>query len=169
MDFSKLMIERRSVRSYKPDPVESEKLSSVLEAARMAPSAANRQPYKLYVIPTKGREQELRKIYNSDWFVQPPYVICICVSESTAWKRQSDGLSFAMVDAAIAFDHLVLTATSLGLGTCWISAFDVDAVRQLLELPEDLVPLLFTPLGYPDSQPHPPKHRRPLEDLVVFC
>jgi nitroreductase len=133
----------------------------------MAPSAANRQPYKIFVLHTAGREQDLRSIYNSDWFVQPPYVICLCISDQSAWKRQSDGMSFAMADAAIAFDHLVLTATSLGLGTCWISAFNIEATRWLLGLTEDLSPLFFTPLGYPGSQSRPPKRRRLLDDLVV--
>lgn len=167
MEFSKLIIERYSVRGYRPDPVEEEKLNQILESARMAPSAANRQPYKLYVVPTAGRQAELRRIYNSDWFVEAPYVICACTIDSIAWERKEDKKNYAEVDAAILFDHLILAATELGLGTCWIAAFDPDAAREVLALPKEETPLLFTPLGYP-AAPARPKRRKSLEELVHF-
>ncbi len=167
MDFSKLVVDRYSVRGYKTDPVEQAKLEQVLEAARMAPSAANRQPFKLIVISTEGRKEELRRIYNSEWFVQAPYVICACAIEALAWKRQGDEQSYGMVDVAIAFDHLILAATELGLGTCWIAAFDPVEARRVLNLPDALTPVVFTPLGYPDS-PMRPKRRKPLSELVEY-
>ena len=78
MEFSNLIQRRYSVRAYKPDPVEDDKLQGLLEAARLAPSAANRQALRFIVIHTEGREEELQRIYNRDWFVQPPLVICAC-------------------------------------------------------------------------------------------
>ncbi len=167
MNFSKLSVARYSVRGYKPDPVEQEKLDQILETVRMAPSAANRQPFKLIVVPTEGRQEELRRIYNSEWFVQPPYVICACTIDSQAWKRQGDEQSYAWVDVAIAFDHLILAATELGLGTCWIASFDPAEARRVLRLSADLVPVLFTPLGYPNSA-IPRKRRKPIDDLVEY-
>jgi len=165
MEFSQLISSRYSVRAYKPVPVEEEKLQRVLEAARLAPTASNRQPFKLIVIPTAGREEELRKIYNKEWFVQAPYVICACAMPDEAWVRQGDQENYFMVDIGIVFDHLILAATELGLGTCWIAAFDHQAAREVLELSPEYVPVVFTPLGYPDKPPHD-KRRKPLEVLV---
>jgi nitroreductase len=165
MEFSQLIYTRYSVRAYKPDPVEEDKLTQVLEAARLAPTASNRQPFKLIVIPTAGREEELRKIYNKEWFVQAPYVICACAMPEQAWVRHADQENYYMVDIGIVFDHLVLEATELGLGTCWIAAFDPQAAREVLNLPPECVPVVFTPLGYADKQPLD-KRRKPLDVLV---
>jgi nitroreductase len=167
MEFSELISERYSVRAYRPVPVEDEKLQKVLEAARLAPTAANRQPVHLIVVHTEGREEELKRVYKTDWFVEAPLVICVCTTPSRAWVRRSDSKIYADVDAAIVMDHLVLAATDLGLGTCWIAAFDPDAAREVLELPEGVEPIVFTPLGYPADQPGP-KQRRPISELVRY-
>ncbi len=165
MDFKDLIAARYSCRAYTAQPVEEDKLRLVLEAARLAPTAANRQPFRVVVIHTAGREEELRRIYNKDWFVQAPLVLAVCGVPAEAWKRRMDEWSAMDVDAAIVMDHMILMATELGLGTCWIAAFDPQAAREVLGLPEDAVPLLFTPLGYPADQPRP-KVREPLEELV---
>jgi nitroreductase len=123
MEFTELIQERYSTRAYRPDPVDAETLQVVLEAVRLAPTAANRQPFRLLVIPTAGREKDLRRIYNRAWFTQAPLVLCICSLPARAWVRM-DGKSYADVDVAIAMDHLILAATNLGLGTCWIAAFN---------------------------------------------
>jgi nitroreductase len=164
MQFSELIRKRYSVRAYKPDPVEDEKLQQVLEAARLAPTAANRQPFQLIVIHTAGREAELRHIYGRDWFVQAPLVICACGTPAKGWVR-GDGKSYCDIDVAIAMDHLILAAADLGLGTCWIGAFDPAAAREVLGLPDGVEPIAFTPLGYPADQPRA-KKRKPLSDLV---
>jgi len=120
MDYFGLVEKRYSVRAYKPDLVEDGKLHQVLEAARMAPSASNRQPFQLIVIHTKGRETELKRIYAREWFVQAPLIICACSVPAQAWVRR-DAKNYGEVDVAIMMDHLILAATELGLGTCWIS------------------------------------------------
>jgi nitroreductase len=146
--------------------VEEEKLEAVLEAARLAPTAANRQPFQLIVIRTVGREAELKRIYNRDWFVQAPLVLCICAIPDQGWVRM-DGKVYTDVDATIAMDHLILAATDLGLGTCWIAAFDPAAACEVLGLAEGLEPVAFTPLGYAADRPRP-KTRKPLSDLVRY-
>ena len=166
MQFTELATKRYSVRSYKADSVEDDKLQSVLQAARLAPTAANRQAFRLIVILTKSRESELLRIYNRSWFVQAPVVICICAIPNEAWVR-SDGKNYSDVDAAIVMDHLVLAATDLGLGTCWIGAFDPVAAREVLGIPEQVDPIAFTPLGYPADQ-SPAKKRKNLDDLVKY-
>ncbi len=117
MDFADLSRQRYSVRAYKPDPVEEIKLQQVLEAARLAPTAANRQPFRLIVIRTAGRKEDLKRLYSREWFSQAPLVIGICAQPQGAWVRR-DGKNYADVDATIAMAHLILAATDLGLGTC---------------------------------------------------
>lgn len=166
MDFAELIKSRYSVRAYRPDPVEEEKLQQVLEAARLAPTAANRQPFRLLVIHTAGREDELRRIYNSKWFVQAPLVLAVCGLPRQAWTRR-DGKNYGDVDAAIVMDHITLAAADLGLGTCWIGAFDPAAAREVLGLPDEAEPIVFTPLGYPADEPRP-KQRKALAELVRY-
>lgn len=165
MDFQDLIRRRYSVRAYDPRPVEEEKLARVLEAACLAPSACNRQPFRIVVVPTRGREGELGRVYGRPWFVQAPLVLAVCALPAESWRRRHDGWNSAEVDATIAMDHLVLAAADEGLGTCWIAAFDPRAARDVLGLPEGVVPVAFTPLGYPADSPGP-KKRRPLSDLV---
>jgi len=164
--FSELAAKRYSVRAYKPDPVEEEKLLRVLEAARLAPTANNQQPLQIIVIHTAGREQELQRIYGRGWFTQAPLVICACGVPAQGWRRR-DGKSYTDIDVAIAVDHLTLAAAELGLGTCWIAAFDPLAAREVLGLPDGVEPIAFTPLGYPADQPRP-KQRKPLSELVRY-
>jgi nitroreductase len=167
MEFSELIKKRYSVRAYKPDPVEDEKLQQVLEAARLAPTAANRQPFQLIVIHTAGRETELRRIYHRSWFTQAPLVICACVVPKQAWRRGEDGKNYGYVDVAIVVDHITLAAASLGLGTCWVGAFNVKAAREVLNLPPDVEPVAFTTLGYSADQLRP-KERKKLSELVRY-
>jgi nitroreductase len=167
MEYSDLIAKRYSVRAYKPDPVEDEKLHKVLEAARLAPTAANRQPFQIIVIHTRGREEELHKIYYRDWFIQAPLLLCACGVPSQGWVRSADHRRYLDVDVAIIMDHLILEATNQGLGTCWVAAFNAPAARQALALPDEIEPLIFTPLGYPADQLGQ-KERKPLGDLVRY-
>lgn len=166
MELLDLIKNRYSVRSYKSDEVEDEKLNMVLEAARLAPTAANKQPFKLIVIKTRGKEEELNRIYPADWFVEAPIIICACTLTEDGWTRR-DGKNYSEVDTTIAMDHLILAATSLGLGTCWIAAFNSDAAREVLNIPENVLPLLFTPLGYPAIESGT-KIRKEMEELVKY-
>jgi nitroreductase len=167
MEIFDLIAARYSVRSYTSQPVEDEKLSKILRAAQMAPTAANRQPFQLIVMHTAGREKELGRIYSRAWFVQAPLLIAACAISSQAWVRESDRFNARLVDAAIVMDHLILAATALGLGTCWIAAFNVAAAREILGLPSEAEPVIFTPLGYPADQPGF-KTRKPLTELVRY-
>jgi nitroreductase len=164
MDFFDLIQKRYSVRAYTSKPVEPDKLNKILEAAVLAPTAANRQSFRLIVIRTEGRQAELKRIYGREWFVQAPLVVCVCAASDESWVRR-DGKNYAEVDATIAFTHLILAAHDLGLGTCWIAAFDPAAARDVLKLPAEFDPVAFTPLGYPADK-WKPKKRRPASELV---
>ena len=143
MDFQTLIQNRYSVRAYEKRPVEDEKLQQVLNAARMAPTGSNRQAFQLVVVHTAGREDELRPIYGSGWFVDAPVVIVACAAPE--YK----------LNIGIVMDHLILAATEEGLGTCWIGAFDRQATREILGIPEDVEPIIFTTLGYAADEPRP--------------
>ncbi len=166
MDVFEAIAARYSVRGYKPDPVSHEMLHQVLEAARQAPTAANKQPFRIVVVHTKGREEELARVYGRKWLLQAPLVIAFIAVPGEAWRRMDDK-PYSEVDATIAMDHLVLAATALGLGTCWIAAFDPAAVRDVLGLPDDVEPIALTPLGYPDRD-RAATDRRPLDQLVKY-
>jgi len=165
MEFAQLIRQRYSVRSYKRDPVPDAVLDRVLEAARLAPTAANRQPFRVLVIRTEGRKEELGRLYRRPWFVEAPLVIGVCCLPAEAWVRR-DGKSYGDVDAAIVMDHLVLAATAEGLGTCWVANFDPAAAREILALPAGVEPIAFSPLGYAADQP-PERKRKPLTELLL--
>jgi nitroreductase len=133
---------------------------------RLAPSACNRQPYRAYVLSTNEHGEALRRCYHRDWLVSAPLVVIMVALLDRAWCHR-DGTNFGIVDATIAFDHLILAAAAEGLGTCWIAAFDVGAVTELLKLPSTARPIAMTPIGVP-ADVAPMKERAPLENLVYF-
>ena len=154
------------MRAYKPDDISSDKLDKILEAARLAPTANNQQCFALFVIKTAGCKEELKNIYDQEWFIQAPYVIGICGIPEGNWIRM-DGKNYNDVDSAIAMDHLILSATALGLGTCWVGDFDSSAARKFLALPLGMEPIAFTPIGYPADNAGP-KKRTSLDKLVRY-
>ncbi len=167
MDFSSLILKRYSVRIYRNKPVEEEKLMSILEAGRLAPSAVNYQPWYFIVIRSEEEREKLNLLYHRDWFKTAPVVIVVCADHSVSWKRSLDGKDFADVDAAIAIDHMTLQSADLGLGTCWVCNFNAKGCKKQLNLPSHVEPIALLPLGYPDDTP-PVKKRKPLEEVVFY-
>ena len=166
--FLKLAETRRSVRAYKTEAVPEELLQQVLEAGRLAPSAVNKQPWRFLVVRDEGNRRALGAAYAREWFWKAPVVIAVCILPAEAWSRPYDGTNYAMVDGALAMDYMQLAATELGLGTCWIGAFDPEAMRDILGLPDGVSIVGMTPLGYPDVEPNPrPRSRRPLGETVL--
>ncbi len=164
MSFLDVANKRFSVRCYETKPVPETALQAVLEAGRLAPSAANRQPCHFIVIRNEEQRRKLGLAYPRDWFWQAPVIIVACVEVARAWVR-SDNKGYGDVDGAIAIDHMTLCAAALGLGTCWICAFDPAKVRNLLNLPDGFEPLALIPLGYP-AEPVRAKSRKPLDAII---
>ena len=164
MDFLELVKNRYSVRAYKSTPVEDDKLNRILEAARLAPTGANRQSFQLIVIHTAGREEELKLIYSRDWFVQAPVIICACAVPVEGQPYREAG---HYRNIAIVMDHLILAAASLGLGTCWIGAFSQDEARDILEIPPSCTIVSLLTLGFPNQEGRP-KNRKTLEEIVCY-
>jgi nitroreductase len=164
MDLFDCIASRRSVRAYDSRPVEEEKLQKLLRAAQAAPTACNFQPFRIVVLRTAGRGEELKRIYSQPWFAEAPLALLVCSLPGSAWSRR-DGKNYADVDAAIVMDHIILAATALGLGTCWIGAFDPKAARKILDLEPGWEPLAFTPLGYAKESPEA-RPRKTLGELM---
>ena len=156
---------RRSIRSYKKEPVEKKKLNRILEAGRLAPSASNRQPWRFIIVTDEKVKEKLRVAYDEEWFVSAPVIIIGCAVPEEAWMRM-DGQEYWMVDVAIAMQNMILTATELGLGTCWIADFDEKAIQKALNLPSNTRVVAMTPLGHPAEEKHPVRDRRPLAEIV---
>ena len=165
MNFYKLIENRYSVRKYLPRAIEKDKLSRILKAARLAPTAANRQAFKIIVIHTKKRKTELAPIYQREWFVAAPVIIAVLSLPQENWVRK-DGVNYSMCDAAIVSDHIILAATQEGLGTCWIGAFDRGEAKKVLNIPGNAEPMLFITLGYAGDKPVK-KKRKPLKALIM--
>jgi len=159
---------RYSVRQYQDRPVEQEKLMRVLEAARLAPSAGNRQEWRFIIVRDHMARQQLMDAAGGQSFVgQAPIVIAACAVTDNSFMRC--GQLRYPIDVAIALEHIALQAVEEGLGTCWIGHFDEPVVRVILRVPETekirIVQLMT--LGYPADQPKP-KDRLPLEQIVMF-
>jgi nitroreductase len=158
---------RYSVRSYEDKEVEREKLMQVLEAARIAPSAVNYQPVHFIVVTEKNGRQKLFEAYPRPWLKEAPVIIVVCGDHRISWKRK-DGKDHCDIDAAITVDHMTLAATELGLGTCWICAFDAQKCHDLLELPDYLEPIVLMPLGYPKGNGPVQRVRKNIDEIVSW-
>jgi len=164
MEFQELIRVRRSIRGYKPDPVPEEVLHRILEAGRLAPTAANRQPFQLIVVTDAATRSRLREVYDRDWFYTAPLILLGCVEPAKAWQR-ADGFNAAEVDISIVMDHIILAAANEGLGSCWICNFNEPRLKEILGIPPNVRVLAMTPLGIPAAEPRP-FQRKPLEDIV---
>jgi nitroreductase len=167
MSFLELTKDRYSVRGYQENEVEKDKLLQVLEAGRMAPSAVNFQPVHLYVLEQKADREKIYEVYNRDWFKEAPVILVICGDHTKSWTRK-DGKDHCDIDAAIVIDHMTLAAVELGLGTCWICAFDAQRCHEILQLPENLEVIALLAIGYANVLPTTEKKRKPLEEFVTF-
>jgi nitroreductase len=158
MDVLEAIRMRRSIRKYRPERIPDEKLKTILEAARLAPSAANRQPWRFVVVEDRERRKALAKAANDQTFISDAGAIVVATSDpekSARWHEK---------DTMIALEHVVLAATALGYGTCWIGAFDEDAVKSLLKIPAKMKVVAVLPIGIPDEKPAP-RRRRELSEI----
>nr|WP_321451723.1 nitroreductase family protein [uncultured Carboxylicivirga sp.] len=166
MHFNQLLRERYSIREFKSQKVSKALLTEVLEAGRLAPSAANKQPWKFILVSQEDNLSKLKEAYNREWFKKVPQVIVICGDHNQSWKRSYDGKDHCDIDIAIAVDHMTIRASELGLGTCWVCHFDPEMVKELLQLPEGIEPIALLPIGYPLENKPPYKIRKDLEEIA---
>jgi len=167
VDVLEAIKKRRSIRRYKKKPVEKEKLNKVLEAARLAPSASNMQPWHFIVVTDPKTKESLRASYKREWFIQAPVIIVACAAPEKAWLRM-DREEYWKVDTAIAMQNLVLASTELTLGTCWIADFNEEEAKKALGIPKHIRVVAMTPLGYPAEEKGPVSDRKPLDNIVHY-
>jgi nitroreductase len=157
---------RRSIRAYKSEPVPEEVLARVMEAARLAPSGKNLQPWKFILVRDKDMKRQLAEASRGQYFMaEAPLVIVACGYPDRSYQRQGNYMTSWSIDVSIAVDHLMLQAQEDGLGTCWIGAFEETSVKSLLGIPDGVKVLALTPLGYPAESP-PHRGRRDLDTIV---
>jgi len=158
---------RRSIRNYLPKEVEEEKLRKVLEAARLAPSAKNRQEWRFIVVRDKEKREELvREASPHQPFMLSAPVIIVAYALDKDYVMKC-GVPAHYIDIAIALTHIHLQAVEEGLGTCWIGSFHQDKVKEVLNLPKEAEVVQLMTLGYPAEDPSP-RPRLPLEEIVRF-
>lgn len=169
MNFIELAKKRYSVREYESKPVEREKLMQILEAGRVAPTAANGQPQKLLVIES---EEGFTKLERGAKRFGAPCAIIVCGDREQVWVRNYDGHNTIEVDTTIVTDHMMLAAEDLGLNTLWMTWFDPAVIRKEFNLPDNLVPVNILLVGYGKGKvAAPDRHatmRKPLEETVFF-
>jgi nitroreductase len=169
MDFLDIAKKRYSVRSYQEMPIEREKLDRILEAGRVAPTGANKQPQRLIVVQS---EEGLGKVEKAARFYGAPCVIIVCSDTEETWKRPYDGKKLTDIDASIVTDHMMLQAAELGLGTLWICWFDPKVLRDEFNIPPNLEIVNLLAVGYADGEAQSPerheKMRKARSETVFY-
>jgi len=166
MDVFEAIKKRRSIRKYKEEEVEEEKILKILEAARLAPSASNRQEWRFVVVRDRKTRKLLSEAAKNQKFVEEAPVVIVCCAQTDEHRMSCGQLSYP-IDVAIAIEHMVLTAVEEGLGTCWIGAFYEDKVKEILNIPKEIKVVELLTLGYPKEKPQA-KERLPLEKIVKW-
>jgi len=158
---------RRSARSYLKTPVPDKLIKKILEAARLAPSAANIQPWHFILVKNPNKRKELAKACRFGKFLAESPVVIVGIGNKKASPK------WHAIDTAIAMEHMVLTATAEGLGTCWVGSFNEKRIRELLEIPRDYNVVALLAIGYPREKPdysakilHFIRKRKKLEEIV---
>ena len=169
MEYSQLIRERYSVRKFSRQPVEDSKVEAILEAARVAPTALNKQPQRLLVLRSAESMEKLKDC--TSYTFNAPMAIAVCCRPDEAWVRPLDNFNSAIIDASIVGAQIMLEVHNLGLGATWVGGFDPAAFRKAYNLPDNVEPVAVFPIGYlaPETKPSPlHEKRRPLKETVVY-
>ncbi|HIE33591.1 MAG TPA: nitroreductase family protein [Candidatus Altiarchaeales archaeon] len=162
MDVLDAIKERRSIRRFESIDVEQDKLDKILEAAKWAPSAGNLQARDIIVVRDKDTREKIAKAALSQGFIaDAPVVLVVCANRKMSGSRY--GLRgerlYCVQDATAAIQNILLSTFSLGLGSCWVGAFDDNRIREILNMPSEVDPVAIIPIGYPDETPLAPPRR----------
>lgn len=167
MDFLQIAKRRYACRQYQDRKVEPEKLEAILEAGRVAPTGANRQPQRLIVVESAEGMERLARCTRD---FKAPCAIIVCADTDEVWCRKYDGKKIGDIDASIVTDHMMLMAASLGLDTLWVCMFKPDAEREEFALPPHVEPVNILFIGYGAGEPASPERhdqtRKPLCETV---
>lgn len=164
MDLLSIIKGRRSIRSFQDKEISREHLITILEAGIWAPSGSNIQPWEFILVDDETMIKKI-KLLSPGLYGVPKALIVLCINEKKSEKAGRQGRSLAVMDISMAAQNMMLMAYSLGLGSCPIVSFNKQGLKQLLDMPEEVDPVLMISLGYPEEWPSPPA-RRPLEEVV---
>lgn len=169
MDFLEIAKKRYSVRNYSDRKVEAKKLDKILQAAHVAPTAANLQPIHLIVVQEKDGLEKIGKGAN---IYGAPLAVIVCADHDKAWVRPFDNKQTTDIDASILTDHMMIEATELGLGSVWVCYFKPDIIRKEFNLPNNLEPVNILAIGYSNEEAADPERhsqtRIPVKELISY-
>jgi len=168
MHFKELIKTRCSVREYHENKVNRTLLNEVVNAGRLAPSAANRQPWKFIIIDNENLLDRIKIAYPKDWFKKAPVIMIIYGNHDISWKRSFDNKDHCDIDIAIAIDHMTLMATELGLGTCWVCHFNPEIITDLIHTDANWEPMAILTIGYPVKIKVSEKKRKEIDDILSY-
>lgn len=169
MEFTKLISERYSVRSFRQAHLPQAVIDQILAAGHMAPTGCNYQPQRILVLNTDEAIEKLRKCTKCHFGA--PAAMLVCYNRDETWRRPYDDARSAPVDAVIVATHLMLAAQNLGVGSCWVMHFDPDAMRETFRIPETIVPAALLVMGYPAEDAKPIAlhfQSRPMDEVVYY-
>jgi len=165
MDIYELIEHRKSVRKFKPDMIEKDTLERVMNAARLAPSGSNRQPWKFILVSNSAtREKMVPACHSQKFIAEAPLAIVACALPTD--RAVGGVLQTSVIDTSIAVMQLMLAATHEGLGTCWIGAFEAEPLKKLLAVPQDVSVVAVVPIGYPVDPSRAVKSRKSFADII---
>ncbi len=167
MNIYEAIATRKSVRAFQDRDIPEDLLTRLLEAARLAPSACNRQEWRFVVVRDADTRKKLAQAAHDQTFVGEAPVVLACCAE-TDGRVMTCGQLCHPIDVAIAIDHLTLSAVAEGLGTCWIGAFDEARVKDILAIPREICVVELLPIGYPQDPSTAKKQRLPLSEIVKY-
>ena len=154
MTFQELAHARYSVRSFRDEPIGEKEMTLILEAGRVAPTACNFQPQKIYVAKSEASRKKLASVCRCTF--DAPVILVVCYDRTRDWKNKlMPGYESGETDAAIVCTHMMLQAFELGIGSCWVGYFNADDVAKVLELPEHVTVSALLPMGYPAENAQP--------------
>ena len=168
-NFLQIAESRFSVRDYDPRPVEKEKIEKLLRVAQVAPTAANKQPQKIYII-TKDEDREKLKTVTKYTFNAPMFFV-VCVDKDIVWKHKTEDTNSIDIDGSIIATHILFEAYDLGLGSVYVRAFQTEELKKLFNIPENIKPVALLPLGYPKENAKPaPSHfkKKNIDEMVEY-
>ena len=168
-NFLQLCECRFSVREYSQKPIEQEKIDALLKVAQLSPTAANKQPQKIYIITKEEHKQKLKTV--TKYTFNAPMFFLICCDKNLSWKHKTEELYSTEIDGSIVADNIILEAHDLGLGSVFVRSFQTEKIKELFGIPENIVPIALLPIGYPKEGTKPSNEhfkRKDLKEMVEY-
>ena len=168
-NFLNLSESRFSVREYSQKPIEQEKINALLRVAQLSPTAANKQPQKIYIITKDIDKQKLKEV--TKYTFDAPMFFLVCCDKDKAWKHKTEETYSTEIDGTIVATNIMLEAHDLGLGSVIVRSFQTQKLKDLFELPDNMIPIVLLPIGYPKENTKPSEshyQRKDIEEMVEF-